>query len=369
MLKKPGISLKKKPECNFRSFFLQFNKISKNLVSLMAEFTVGLIGLGRIGKIHAENLCRRIPGVKVKTAADVNLTDELEQWAHDMGIENVTADASAIFDDPDINIVVIASSTNTHLEYIQAAAKAGKQIFCEKPIGTDIDAIKETLAVVKDAGVKLMIGFNRRFDHNFKRVHDATLAGTLGNVQIIKVTSRDPSPPPLEYVKVSGGLFLDMSIHDWDAARFQAGSEVDEVYATGDALVNPEIKEYDIDTAAAILKFKSGAIGIIDNCRQAVYGYDQRVEVFGSAGCAIADNDTVNTAKIYTAENTSMDKIPLFFLERYMGSYEVELKEFFACLREDRQPIPSGEDGLADVLVAFAAKKSLEENRDRKSVV
>jgi len=267
----------------------------------MAKYVVGLIGLGRIGKLHAENLCRRIPDCKVKIAADIKIDDKLKQLASELGIGKTTTDVNEIFSDSEINVVVICSSTDTHAKYIQEAAKAKKNVFCEKPIDTNLARIKETLEIVKKSGVKLMIGFNRRFDHNFKRIRDATLAGQLGNPQVVKITSRDPSPPPLEYVKVSGGLFLDMMIHDLDMVRYQAGDDVVEVYATGDALVNPDIKQYDVDTAAVMLKFKKGTIGMIDNCRQAVYGYDQRVEVFGSKGAAMEDNDTPNTVKIYTA--------------------------------------------------------------------
>ena len=334
---------------------------------MVKKFVVGVIGAGRIGKIHIENLLRNVPGVKLNIVADIKIDDELKQWADEMGVLKLTTNIEEIFTDPEIDAVVIASSTDTHSKFIQKAALAKKHVFCEKPIDTDLERIKETLEIVKKAGVKLMIGFNRRFDHNFKRIHDAVVSGQIGAPQIIKITSRDPSPPPIEYIKISGGLLIDMTIHDWDMARFQAGSEVEEVYATGGVLINPEIgKVGDIDTAVAILKFKNGVLGIIDNSRQAIYGYDQRVEVFGSKGCAIAGNDTPNTVRIFTAENTSMDKIPFFFLERYMDSYKKELQAFFDCLRNNQDPTPSGEDGLQDVLVAIAAKKSLEENRPVK---
>ncbi len=334
---------------------------------MVKKFVVGVIGAGRIGKIHIENLLHKVPGVRLKIVADIKLDSQLNQWADEMGISKLTKEANEIFTDSEIDVVIIASSTDTHAEFIQKAAKGKKQIFCEKPIDTDLNRIKKTLAIVKEEGVKLMVGFNRRFDHNFKRIHDAVVTGQIGIPQIIKITSRDPSPPPIEYIKVSGGIFIDMTIHDWDMARFQAGSEVEEVYATGDVLVDPEIgKAGDIDTAVAVLKFKNGALGIIDNSRQAVYGYDQRVEVFGSKGCVIAENDTPNTVRIYTTENINTDKIPHFFLERYMESYAAELQSFFKCLQNDQEPSPSGNDGLQNVLVAMAAKKSFEENRPIK---
>lgn len=331
---------------------------------MVKKFVVGVIGAGRIGKIHVENLLRKVPDVKLKIVADIKIDEKLKQWASEIGVLKLTTEPNEIFKDSEIDAVVICSSTDTHAKFIQEAAKIKKHIFCEKPLDTDIKRIKETLTVVKKAGVKLMIGFNRRFDHNFMRIREAVNSGQIGTPQIIKVTSRDPAPPPIEYVKVSGGIFLDMTIHDWDMARYQAGSEVEEVYATGAVLINPEIgKVGDIDTAVAVLKFKNGAIGIIDNSRQAIYGYDQRVEVFGSKGCAMADNDTPNTVRIYTSDHTATDKIPYFFLERYMGSYATELLTFFDCLRNNKEPAPGGEDGLQDVLVAIAAQKSLKEHR------
>ena len=332
----------------------------------MAEkITVGVLGAGRIGKLHIENIVHTIPNVRIKTVMDIKV-DHLKEWASGLGIEKLTTNAEDIFKDPEIQAVLICSSTDTHAKYIIEAANVKKDIFCEKPIDYDLKRIRDTLEAVKKAGVKLMIGFNRRFDHNFKRVRTATTTGDIGKVQIVKITSRDPSPPPVSYVKVSGGLFFDMTIHDWDMARYQAGEEVEEVYAMGDVQISPEIKGIDIDTAVATLKFKSGAMGIVDNCRQAVYGYDQRVEVFGTKGTAIADNDVPNTVKIFNEKATCQDKIPLFFLERYMQSYTDEMKEFFECLRNNKQPSVGGIDGLNAVLIAMAAMKSLKENRPVK---
>lgn len=334
---------------------------------MVKKFVVGVIGAGRIGKLHIENLLRKVPDISLKIVSDVNVDDKLKQWADERGVLKLTTDTNEILTDPEINAIIIASSTDTHTRYIQEAAKAKKNIFCEKPIDVDIDRIKKTLEVVKNERVKLMVGFNRRFDRNFMRVHEAVVSGQVGSPQIIKITSRDPAPPPIEYIKVSGGLFLDMTIHDWDMARYQAGSEVEEVYASGAVLVDPAIgKAGDIDTAVAVLRFKNGAIGIIDNTRQAVYGYDQRVEILGSKGCVLADNEATNTVRIYTAECINIDKIPYFFLERYMESYANELKYFFDCLQNNQDPTPSGEDGLQDVLVAMAAQKSFKENRPVK---
>ncbi len=329
------------------------------------KFVIGILGAGRIGKIHAGNAAQ-IPGVKIKTIVDLKI-DELKDWADKLGVEKLSTDPKDIFGDPDINAVLICSSTDTHAKFIVEAAKAKKDIFCEKPIDYDLKRIKDTLAAVDKAGVKLMIGFNRRFDHNHKRVRDAVVNGEIGKVHIVKVTSRDPSPPPIEYVKVSGGLFFDMTVHDWDMAAFLAGEEIVEVYAAGGVLVDPKIGQAgDIDTAAVVLKFKSGAMGLVDNSRQAVYGYDQRTEVFGSKGGAWADNDFPNMAKVYSDKIVGGDKMHFFFLERYMGSYMAELKEFFDCLANNKKPSVGGIDGLNAVLVATAAKKSLAENRPVK---
>ena len=330
-------------------------------------YIAGVLGAGRMGKIHIENIIYNIPNLKLKVVADINRDDKLEKWAKNIGVSKVTNDESEIINDPEINVVVIASPTDTHTKYIQEAAKAKKDIFCEKPIDTDLMRIKETLNIVKNEGVKLMIGFNRRFDRNFKRVREMVSSGQVGIPQIVKVTARDPAPPSIDYIKTSGGMLFDMTIHDWDMARFQIGSEIEEVYTKGAVLVDPEIgKAGDIDTVVLILKFKNGAIGMIDNSRQAVYGYDQRVEVFGSKGCAIADNEPSNTVRLYTPENIKEDNIPYFFLQRYMESYAAELRYFIDCLQNNKEPSPNGEDGFQNVVIAIAAQKSYEENRPVK---
>ncbi len=329
------------------------------------RINIGVIGGGRIGKLHVENIVKNLPDVNVKILVDIK-TDHLQDWASEMGIGELSTNVDDVFGDDEIQAVLIFSSTDTHVKFIKQAAKSGKDIFCEKPIGSDVDNIKNALKVVDESGVKLMIGFNRRFDHNFSRVRKAVDDGNVGKPHLIKITSRDPAPPPLDYVKVSGGLFFDMTIHDWDMARFLANSEVSEVYATGQVMISEEIKDIDIDTAAAILKYEDGSMGMIDNSRQAVYGYDQRVEVFGSDGAAIAENDTPNNVTIYNSNTTQQDKIHYFFLDRYTQSYEDEIKSFFECIKNDTKPPVTGKDGLKAVLIAMAAQKSLEENRPVK---
>jgi myo-inositol 2-dehydrogenase/D-chiro-inositol 1-dehydrogenase len=227
------------------------------------KIKIGIIGAGRIGKLHAENISNNLKNVEIKAIADI-FADKIRDWANSIGVKNVYKEPKDIFSDPEIEAVLICSSTNTHAQFTIEAANAGKHVFCEKPIDFDVDKIKDALEAVKKAGVKFQIGFNRRFDHNFKAVRDIVQSGKIGDPHIIKVTSRDPAPPPIEYVKVSGGIFLDMTIHDFDMVRYLSGSDVEEVYTNAAVLVDPAIGEAgDVDTAIISLKFKNGAIGVI----------------------------------------------------------------------------------------------------------
>jgi myo-inositol 2-dehydrogenase / D-chiro-inositol 1-dehydrogenase len=327
---------------------------------------IGLIGAGRIGKLHGELLTYHVPQAVIKTVAEIYI-DDIKPWAKRLNILNLTTDANKILSDPEIEAVLICSSTDTHAQLIIDAAKAGKHIFCEKPIDFNIDKIKQALNSVQAAGVKLQIGFNRRFDHNFKKVREFVQSGKVGDVHLVKITSRDPAPPPMAYLKVSGGIFLDMTIHDFDMARYLSSSEVEEVYAQGAVLIDPAIGSIgDVDTAITTLKFKNGAMGVIDNSRQAVYGYDQRVEVFGSKGYVDVENDFPNSAKLSTADGVTSDKPQYFFLERYKMSYIEELKAFVDAVAKDEAPPVTGNDGLQPVLIGTAALKSLKEKRPVK---
>ncbi|MDR0758519.1 MAG: inositol 2-dehydrogenase [Treponema sp.] len=331
----------------------------------MAEqLRIGVIGAGRIGKIHAENIARFIPQARLEGIADIKLSAEQEAWAKALGARIISKDPGDMLKDPEIQGVIICSSTDTHADLTIAAAQAGKHIFCEKPVDLTPAKVQGALEAVKKAGVKLQIGFNRRFDHNFARIREHTLAGGIGQVHLVKITSRDPAPPPPAYVAVSGGIFLDMMIHDFDMARFQAGSEITEVYAAGAVLVDPEIgKAGDVDTALVTLKFANGAIGVIDNSRKAVYGYDQRVEVFGSKGAAVAENDLPNTVKLYSEAGVTGEKPLYFFLERYKQAFIDEMISFIAAVRDNKPAAVTGEDGLEDMYAALAAGKSLKEKR------
>ncbi|MGB1287947.1 MAG: inositol 2-dehydrogenase [Aggregatilineales bacterium] len=329
------------------------------------KLNVGIAGAGRIGRVHAEHLSYRMPGVNLVSVTDI-YRKGAEALAADFNVPHVDDDFDTLLQRDEIDAVFICSSTDTHAPFMIAAAEAGKHIFCEKPIAADLAKIDEALAAVEKSGVKLQIGFNRRFDSNYRRVKHAIEQGEIGTPHLMHIISRDPAPPPLEYVKVSGGLFFDMMIHDFDMARYLLG-DVDEVYATGGVLVDPAIGEAgDIDTAMVTLKFANGAIGVIDNSRQAVYGYDQRVEVLGSKGAAQTGNNYPNTAIVSTATQIQRD-LPLnFFMERYMESYLQEAREFVDVVQNDA-PIPvTGADGRAPVVLAMAAKLSLDENRPVK---
>jgi myo-inositol 2-dehydrogenase / D-chiro-inositol 1-dehydrogenase len=324
--------------------------------------TVGIIGAGRIGKIHVDNL-RRIPQVRVKSVSDV-VIDHLEEWAHEKGIEVLTTHYEDLLNDPEINAVFICSPTTTHANLIIEAAAAGKHIFCEKPVSFSVEETEEALEAVEKAGVKLQVGFNRRFDPNFRKIRELVQDGEIGTPHILRITSRDPEPPGIDYIKTSGGLFMDMAIHDFDMARYIMGSEVVEVYANGAVLVDPAIGEAgDIDTAIISLKFANGALGVIDNSRQAVYGYDQRLEVFGDKGAAQADHNRPNTVEVSTAQHVSKEKPLYFFLERYTQAYIDEVNEFAAAILENKEVICSGLDGLQAERIAKAARKSLEIGR------
>ncbi len=323
---------------------------------MSSKVNVGLIGAGRIGRLHAEHLAFRIPDANLLAVSDIIL-EAAQKCAANLGIPTATQDHRIIMKNPDIKAVVVCSSTDTHAQMIEEAAAAGKHIFCEKPIAHDLGEIDRALAAVEEAGVKLQIGFNRRFDPNFRRVRELVATGKIGEPHILRITSRDPAPPPIEYIKVSGGIFLDMTIHDFDMARYLIGSEVEEIYAAAGVMVDPAIGEAgDVDTAVITLRFENGVIGTIDNSRQAVYGYDQRVEVFGSGGCASADNNYPNTAVISDGQSVHRD-LPLnFFIERYVESYVAEMKAFIECVQQDKMPPVTGIDGRIPVVMGYAAR-------------
>ncbi len=329
----------------------------------MKQLNIGIIGAGRIGKVHMQSITYNVPSAKVLGITDV-FKDGLQELADKYGIPKVYNDYKEMLADEEIDAVLVCSSTDTHADISIEAAEAGKHIFCEKPVDLTPEKVKAVIAAVEKAGVKLQVGFNRRFDHNFAHVRSLINEGKVGSLELIKITSRDPEPPSAEYAAVSGGMFLDMTIHDFDMARFLAGSDVTEVYVNATCLVDPAIGEAgDVDTAIINLKFENGALGVIDNSRRAAYGYDQRIEVFGSLGAAMAANDTPTNVTVMNADGVTTDKPLYFFLERYMQSFRDEMIQFVDAVQNDKATPTTGLDGLNSILVALAAKKSVAEGR------
>ncbi len=328
---------------------------------------IGLIGAGRIGKIHAESIVNRIPDAELVAVSDVNR--EAAEWiGTTFRVPHIDTDHQAMLAMADLDAVAICSATDTHAHIITDAARAGKHIFCEKPIAAELAVIDVALDAVEQAGVVLQVGFNRRFDPSFKAARAAIFSGQLGEPRVLRITSRDPGAPPISYIKVSGGLFLDMTIHDFDMARFLVDSPITEVYAVGAALVDPAIASEgnDIDTAVITLRYANGAFCTIDNCRETTYGYDQRVEWFGSKGRVAVENHTPNRTVVTDAGGVHSPKPLHFFLERYMDAYVAEMQAFIHALTTKTPPTVTGFDGREPVVIGLAAWKSLRENRPVK---
>ena len=323
---------------------------------------IGVIGVGRIGRMHADLLARRIPGATVTRVHDAH-SESARDVAETLGVV-AAADVEELLGASDVDAVAICTSTDTHADLIVAAAEAGKAIFCEKPVSLDLATVDRALAAVAAAGVPFQIGFNRRFDPAHAAVAAAVANGDIGTPQLVRITSRDPAPPPIDYIRTSGGIFLDMTIHDFDMARYVTGSEVVEVYARGGVRVDAEIGEAgDVDTAVVVLEHANGCLTTIDNSRQAVYGYDQRVEVFGSAGMAASENPLAHTAVVRSAAGTRAATLPYFFLERYIPSYLREWEAFVAAVSAGATPPVTGPDARAPLVIGLAAWKSLREGR------
>ncbi len=327
----------------------------------MNHTTVGVIGAGRIGKMHTENLVHAIPGARVKAVASPHVD---EVWAQAHGIAVCGTANDVIFDDPEIEAVVITAPSGLHAELISQAAAAGKHIFCEKPVAFETGPIEEVLDAVNAAGVQLQVGFNRRFDPGLQKMDALVSGGGIGEIQTIRVTNRDPQAPPIDFVKRSGGLFFDFTIHDLDTVRFLSHSEIVEVYATGAVLIDPEIGVAgDIDTAVLTLRLASGALAVIDNSRQAAYGYDQRFEVFGSKGNVVVDNTRATTMGSSTTAGVVVENTYDSFVTRYREAFVAEVADFLRCVREGDTVTVGAADALEAVRAAGAARQSMQENR------
>jgi myo-inositol 2-dehydrogenase/D-chiro-inositol 1-dehydrogenase len=316
---------------------------------------VGLLGAGRIGRIHGGNVAAH-PKAQLVAVADASAEAAASvAEAHNAKVASI----EAIIADKGIDAVLICTPTDMHADLIEAGAKAGKAVFCEKPVDLSSDRIRACLAVVQKAGTPLMIGFNRRFDPNFAAVRARIQRGDAGTVELVTILSRDPSPPPAEYVARSGGLFRDMMIHDLDMARFLLGEEPVEVHAVGSSVVDPAIgRAGDVDTAAVLLKTASGKICQISCSRRATYGYDQRIEVHGSKGMIRAGNVHETTVELATGAGFTADPVQNFFLERYAAAYRNELAHFLSAVEGGTAPAPSGEDGLKAQVLADAATEA-----------
>jgi myo-inositol 2-dehydrogenase/D-chiro-inositol 1-dehydrogenase len=329
----------------------------------MNQINLGIIGTGRIGQMHARNISHQISEGKILAISDI-IEDAAKKVGEELNVPLITNDYQKILSNKDIDGVLICSSTDTHAQIISEAAEAGKHIFCEKPIALEMDKIEKALSTVEKTGVKLMVGFNRRFDPSFKKAKELIAKGEIGEPQLVRITSRDPEPPSLNYIKVSGGLFLDMMIHDFDMARYLTGKEINELMAFGECLIDPSIGEAgDVDTAIVTLKFENGVLGSIDNSRKSVYGYDQRIEVFGSKGCVMVGNKKPTEVVVKDAKAISTDKPLYFFIERYAKAYLTEIKEFISCIVEDKEPSVSGYDGKISVKLGYAAWESLKKRK------
>jgi myo-inositol 2-dehydrogenase / D-chiro-inositol 1-dehydrogenase len=326
------------------------------------DVRVGVLGTGRIGRMHAELIDRRVPGLALAAVFDANAEASRAVGAA-FGVPALSS-ADELIGSPDVDAVAICSSAGTHVDLIVAVAEAGKPVFCEKPLSLSLDEVDRALAAVDQAAVLLQVGFNRRFDPGHRAVRDAVESGAIGDVHLVRISSRDPEPPSPEYLQVSGGLFLDTTIHDFDMARFVTGTEVVEVFARGVTRIDPTLDQLgDVDTAVVTLVHEDGVLTTIDNSRRAVYGYDQRVEAFGSAGVASSENLPAHGSVIRTADGARSARLPYFFLERYVPSYIREWEAFAEAVQSNGPSPVTGADGRAPLVLGLAAARSAREGR------
>jgi myo-inositol 2-dehydrogenase/D-chiro-inositol 1-dehydrogenase len=327
---------------------------------MSAPIRIGVLGAGRIGRLHARLIAREVPGLALGALFDVD-AGAATDVARDLGVE-VARSADELMASRATDAIAICTSTDTHVDLLVSAAETGKPVFLEKPLSLDLEAVDRALAAVEQAGCYLQLGFNRRFDPGHASVRAAIVAGDVGELHLLRISSRDPGPPPLDYIRVSGGIFLDMTVHDFDMARFLTGSEVEEVYAVGAVRVDEEIGAAgDLDTVVITMRHADRTLTTIDNSRRAAYGFDQRLEAFGSAGMAVSANPLRHMGSVTTRAGTRTEPLPHFFLERYVPSYVAQWAAFEEAVRTGSPPPVTGRDGRAALVLGLAARRSAHE--------
>lgn len=328
----------------------------------MKQAKIALLGLGRIGKIHFKNIAQHFQNARIVAIADPLINED--EFPNNGFNPIVFKDPAEAIKLREVDAVLICTPTSSHADLIEKAIKNGKHIFCEKPMDLSLERTLNLTRKIKDSGLKVMLGFNRRFDPDFMMAHDSVQKGKVGDIQIVKITSRDPGLPPVDYIKNSGGLFMDMAIHDFDMARYIMGKKVKEVFAKGMVAIDDAVgKAGDIDTALTTLIFEDGTYAVIDNSRKAVYGYDQRIEIFGKEGMIRVENNLHHHNVFYDA-NGIHKALPLdFFMDRYAKSYLKEMELFIDLLINDNQVLSDADDGLQATIIAFAAKRSMKAGR------
>ena len=325
----------------------------------MEKITIDIIGGGRIGRMHAGTIYTGMQDVTIKYVSDI-YPQAAQQWGPMYGVQNVVSDAEIVFNDPEVQAVLICTSTDTHADYIIRAAECGKDIYCEKPIDLSVEKIERALAAVEKAGVRLQIGFNRRFDRNFRRAYEAIQAVEIGKPLMIRITNRDATPPPEAYIKASSGMLLDMSIHDFDLCRYFAGSEAESVYCTGACNLVPYIgANGDVDTAVTVINFKNGCTAVVDNSRQTGHGMECRVEIMGTEGNLVTGNKVENTLTIGKDNGLKQDGLACDFFARFKNSFPVILGTFFDSIRNNTPTVTTGRDGL-ETMMDTAAELGIE---------
>ena len=326
----------------------------------MSSVDLAIVGFGRIGRIHAENILS-MQGANLKMIVDPIL--DIDEGLKRRGIQQ-SKNIADLFSLQKIDGVIICSPSNYHVEQIKELSKATKNIFCEKPLGLSIKEIMEVKSLVDSKNLNLHVGFNRRFDPDFSSLKLSIVSGDIGDLHMIKIISRDPSPPPISYIEKSGGMFLDMTIHDFDMVKYLSGVEISEIYAKGDCFIDPEIKKaHDIDTAIINMTLKNGILATINNSRKAVYGYDQRIEVLGSKGTMIVGNKLLHGVRKGTKDGFTSANPKNFFIDRYKESYQIEIADFIRSTSGETVDHANVDDGLHALKIGLATNKSLLKNK------